>query len=73
MKDISIDILPKSLGRWDNLLYVDFPAIKNWTIRAAQEVNTWILPASSDITLNIIDFDISFGVAFDFKRRTGEI
>ena len=47
------------------LLRIDFPTLKEWTIHAKQEVNTWIMPLDSDVTLEFKDFD--FNINTDLK------
>ena len=74
MQDIQIEIVPGRTDKPnDHFLKVDFPAIKNWTISATQVVNTWIIPASSDIQLDILDLDMSFETSLNVDRGTGEI
>ena len=46
-------------------LKIDFPTLKEWTIKAKQEVSTWIIPLDGDITLELKDFD--FNINTDVK------
>ena len=42
----------------EQIMSVDFPALKRCYIAAYQEVDTWILPATGSIMLAIEDFKI---------------
>jgi hypothetical protein len=55
------DIKLRFSHRFDKrLIKFDFPAIKEWEIKAHQHVNSWILPHESDVKLVIKDFDVDF-------------
>ena len=49
----------------DEMLKVDFPALKEWKIDALQTSNSWILPESSYVELEFTDFDVNFNTQLD--------
>lgn len=48
---------------------IDFPAFRQMTIQAYQEIDTWIIPATGFVYLGIFDFkvDITFSLGVTGK------
>ena len=54
MKEVTVQLTKPEWG----LIKFDFPAIKNWTVTAHQEYNSWLFPSSSNIELVLANLDI---------------
>jgi hypothetical protein len=54
------DVVIKAVRWFDDQMYlnIDLPILEHWEINAKQEVNTWLIPANSDIQLVFKNFDI---------------
>ena len=51
------------------LIAMDFPAIKDWFIKAHEKTNSWFLPEESDIGIHIQNFDVDFKAALRLDKN----
>mmetsp|Transcript_12780 Transcript_12780/g.21606 ORF Transcript_12780/g.21606 Transcript_12780/m.21606 type:complete len:116 (-) Transcript_12780:1001-1348(-) len=51
------------------MIYMDFPALKDWEIKAHQHLNSWFLPQDTDIAISIRDFDVNFSADLVVNNR----
>jgi len=60
MRDVKFGIKHKyDMG----LVSFDFPAMKDWYIKAHEHSNSWLFPEDSDITIHVNNFDVKFSAA----------
>ena len=46
------------------MMKLDLPVLKAWKIYAVQQVDSYLVPAASDITVEFRDFDVDMTVKF---------
>lgn len=51
------------------IIALDFPALKDWDIKAHQHFNAWVWPSESEINVHIKDFDVDFKTSLRLDKN----